>query len=105
MGTSKTKDDFKDGELCNIIRACSASGVTRFRCGELEIDFLPVEKMLQEDPSHLPRPPVIELSKEDKELMEEMVDYQNLLEDPESYEQKIIDSHIKPVDGDWDEKP
>jgi len=90
-------------EICNIIKACANARVKKLKIGDFEVDFLgegtqpTFAGMPTTEPPKLgtvEEPRQLELSESDKQVFEDLEDAQMMIEDPEGYEQQIIDSHI-----------
>lgn len=90
-----------------ILEACKNSGVVTLKCGELEVNFaspglIPVDLGVSA-PYTLPNPsspaPLASVPQQteliDKEMLEEMRLSQLMIDDPEQFEQEIIDSHTR----------
>lgn len=107
--------DFKEIDICNIIKTCAESGVQKFAIGELVIDFQQAGVSAQVWPGmeHTPPNPgtdtepvnTLELTQVDRELLEELEETQTMMDDPEQFEQNIIDSYLQTNDGVVNEGP
>ena len=108
--------DFKDVDICNIIEVCAKAEVSELDFGLLKIKFksagTPVPNVWP-GMSHTPIPelgtasePVkpLEISEEDREFLRELEDTQTMMDDPEQWEQNIIDSYLQRNDGVVDER-
>ena len=99
-------------ELNRLLKACRANGVTEFTLGTMIIKFgveyIPSDTVPYNKPSKLSaledRPPEqIIMTAEEEAVLEEIRKSQMMLDDPEAFEQMIIDSHLErarePLDG------
>lgn len=110
--------DFKEIDICNIIKACAESNVHKLQLGELSLEFKPVgiqgadvwSGVTHTPPLPLPGTEVekveqIELSPEDKELLDDLDQVQTMMDDPVQFEQGIIDGYMQINNGVVDEEP
>lgn len=106
--------DFKDIDICNIIKACANSGVQQLSFGQLQISFKQVGIPAVDVWSGMSHtPPVsgttkeqvqkIDMTVQDRELLEELQETQTMMDDPVQWEQNVIDSFIQQNDGVVDE--
>ena len=91
-------DEFKDIDICNIIKTCFRSGVKTLEFGPLKINF---ESELPGfvSPSRLSRGSTdvksLELSDSDHELLSELAETQTMMDDPVQWEANIIDGYME----------
>ncbi len=102
---SNTVEGLTGSEICRIIGACSKSGVSSFSHGDLRIDFgsrgglamiegasaNPIAGSGQNDTMVKE----LAMSESDKEFIGALEDHQMMMDDPEGFEQGIIDSHMR----------
>lgn len=114
--------NFTSKDICNIIKACSQSGVTELCLAELTLKFnrsgaetppeevltpqpqvpLYVEDLDPRDTPDLPseqasatvESPIGLMTSEQKTTLEEIRVNQLMMDDPEAYEEYIVDSHL-----------
>lgn len=94
-------------EVCAIIGACRTAGVSSLKWRDLEIVFA---QQGPEAPADLPKTDVYEyappesgqgpqvddtIATVDKDLLEDMRRSQLMIDDPASFEQEVIDSHLR----------
>lgn len=95
-------------DICAILDSCSKTGVTRLKWGDLEVSFaVPGQPVMAYD---LPKmasdgfaPPASgqELAVADalgtvnKDLLDDMRRSQLMIDDPASFEQEVIDTHLR----------
>lgn len=95
--TDRVNNQLKNASLLDIIDKCKATGVKRFKFGQIELEFGETES---------PSPPIMALpgqespqndellySDEDRELLQTYHEQQLMIDDPESFEQNIIDGY------------
>jgi len=108
-------NDLKDIDICNIIKTCAKSGVTELIFGTLKVNFKqPGMAATETWPGMVHAPPEsgttaeqvkkLALTTEDQELLDELAETQVMMDDPDQFEQSIIDHYLHQdngvVDGD-----
>lgn len=107
--------DFKDLDICNIIKTCAESGVRHLSLGQLNISFqqvgIPVSPVWSGMTHNPPTPGTVAdqvkslaLSDEDRELLDELQETQTMMDDPVQWEQDMIDKFMQTNDGVVDER-
>lgn len=88
-------NDFKDIDICTIIKTCAKSGVTKLEMGLLKIDFQKSDFL--EVPAFVKPSQIVplEVTPEDKEFLSELEETQTMMDDPDQWEQNMIDSFIE----------
>jgi len=96
--------DFSAKDICNIIKACKDTGVTKLRLGPLQLRFGKTPELVDQPTplaEPLPFPPQLEqtdhkqLSLLDDSAMKEMIQAQQAIDDPTGFETEICDGFIE----------
>ena len=91
---------FSAKDICSIIEACSNAGVSKLDLGpdikiEFSSDFLvPDRTEVYEEEAPEPVVKEIEISPQDKALLQGIEEAQAMIDDPEAYETMIRDSYL-----------
>ena len=88
---------FSAKDICSIIEACSNAGVSKLDLGpdikiEFSSDFLVPDRIEVEPPEPVVKE--IEISPQDKALLQGIEEAQAMIDDPEAYETMIRDSYL-----------
>ena len=92
-----TMKKFSAKDICSIIETCSNAGVSKLDLGpDIKIEFSSGFLVPERTEVEAPEPVVeeIELSPQDKELLEGIEETQAMIDDPDRYETMIRDSYL-----------
>lgn len=91
-------NNLKSTDICNIIKTCAKSGVTNFEFGSIKIGFGEVaqEVTFVKEGDIIP----LDITSEDKEFMSELQETQTMMDDPEQWEQNMVDSFMDNQNGE-----